>query len=102
MLSSIRTCYNDGDCQDMKGGEDSIVRKHERTVRFSEEERRARWRYVQRRQGMAASFMGALGISAWVAITRLATLKTLKRSKHVFKKAKSYSTDDGSTGTKQC
>ena len=49
---------------------------------------------------MAASFMGPLSISAWVAITRLATLKRLKRSKNnVFKKAKSYSTDDGSTGT---
>ena len=44
MLSSIRTCYDDGDCQDMKGGEGSthVVRKHERMVRFSEEERRAR------------------------------------------------------------
>ena len=50
---------------------------------------------------MAASFMGPLSISAWVGITRLATLKRLKRSKNnVLKKAKSYSTDDGSTGTK--
>ena len=42
MLSSIRTCYDDGDCQDMKGGEGSIVRKCERMVCLSEEERRAR------------------------------------------------------------
>ena len=94
MLSSIRTCYDDGDCQDMKGGEGSthVVRKHERMVRS-----------VAICTAEARNGCKLHGRSGYIGLgchyTTCDSQKTKKVENNVFKKAKSYSTDDGSTGT---